>query len=79
VTFEFHDVGNYYSARNIKCSFCKIQFHKIKINYYMPITRSWDSTTSIVTGYGLNDQGVAVRVGVRFFSSTLSRPVLGPA
>jgi hypothetical protein len=40
---------------------------------------SQDSIVRIATGYGLDDQGVGVRVpvGSRIFS-TLSRPALGP-
>jgi hypothetical protein len=38
------------------------------------------TAVGIATGYRLDDQGVGVRVplGARFFSSTSSRPVLGP-
>jgi hypothetical protein len=40
----------------------------------------WDSVVSIATGYGLDNRvvGVRVLVGSKIFSSTSSRPVLGP-
>jgi hypothetical protein len=40
----------------------------------------YNSVVGIPTGYGLDDRGVGVRVpvGSRIFSSTLSRPALGP-
>jgi hypothetical protein len=47
------------------CLFCKY-FHTI-----VPVFRSLDSAVGIVTGYGLDDRGVGVRVpaGSRIFSS----------
>jgi hypothetical protein len=51
------------------------------IGFTIPNSRSWDSSVGIVTGYGLEDRGVGVRVslGSRIFSPPRRQgPALGP-
>jgi hypothetical protein len=56
----------------------EVSFFPLLFFFSQEFIRSWYSSVSIATGYGLDDQGSISIRGKIFLSSITSRPALGP-